>query len=265
MATRFYLPSGGVVPGVTPAYSSFWTGFATDVRRELMDTTKAQNTALTESHGQGIMSFPLYGGPDSGLLMRQYISNPLNPQTVSGSITAVVIGHLLGGTNIPYTFNLVGRVMSSDGLTTRGTFAASRSPTPGWWVRDAAQATRLLNWTLTSVTAQADDILVLEIGQIHQEDNSSAGGNGYMIFGDDAGTADYAFTDGLTTVLDPWVEFSADLDIQTPASGPSEDVYPDADIQTGAWLTAAGGTTNLYQQVDEPTTPSDADYVKFTQ
>src|SRR5688572_11796471 len=42
----------------------------------------------------------------------------------------------------------------------------------------------------------------------------------------------------------------------------AEEQKPLSDVAINSWTTDTGGTTNLYQAIDEPTTPSDTDYTQ---
>lgn len=65
------------------------------------------------------------------------------------------------------------------------------------------------------------------------------------------------------TLGDAEYAFSALIELasEAPAAVPQH-LVPDADQSAGTWTTDSGGTTNLYQTIDEQPTASDADYIQ---
>lgn len=199
MATRFYLPSSGAA-SISPAFSTWTTTVGAD--RINMYTTKT-NTAITAKART-------YGGASGDhALLRQYISPPIAAQTISG--TAAGVGAVQESNTLAnvFTYWLL-RVFSGDGLTLRGSTTGSADGTewPGTW------ASRYHSYSLTSVTAQGGDVLVLEVG--FRKDSSTS----YTMefeFGDND-PDDHPASDGDTAVKNPWFEMSMDVVFQGTTS-----------------------------------------------
>lgn len=214
-ATRFYLPMDGTLPSMSPAVGSQWNVTPTGFKREICATTKAQNTAITAETSTN------YGETSAtavNVIHRQYVSATALPaQTITGTFSAVMKGGEDASTN-DAALQVVVRVVSSDGLTERGVLYAGQSAALNATVGALGQEwatssqTRIIpaGTALSSVTVQTGDLLVIEVGQRHYNTLTTAA-TGWLTLGDATATADYALTAGLTTTLNPWVEFTADL------------------------------------------------------
>lgn len=55
------------------------------------------------------------------------------------------------------------------------------------------------------------------------------------------------------------------FDLAPTTSVTTTKYYPGSDIAAGTWTKSTGGGTSLYTMIDEPTTPSDTDYIQSAQ
>lgn len=199
MATRFYL-SLSVSPPVSPAFDANWeqTGQATRgvLRRKSMLSVLE---ALTDS---AAITVPITTTQD--ILNRQFVSDLIPPQLISGTVSIVVRGLESATTaNVHNAYSL--RVINDDG-TVRGTLASFFSTATEY---TASAQTRIINAVaVTALATLPGDRLVLEYGG--HAAAPTAGTTYTQRFGDNA-ASDFALTSGLTTDLNPWIELSQDI------------------------------------------------------
>jgi hypothetical protein len=217
MVTRLYLPNQtGPDPSISPAFSATWGGVANAIRG-IPNTAKEQNTTLASNNSA------LYVETSASainVLHQQFVSVPLNAQVISGTYSAVVRGGSDASTALA-SLQAVLKVVSNDGATVRGTLYAGHSAaansTAGALGQNWATATQTriipAGTALTTVTAQAGDRLVIELGHRFTNTTTTSQG-GWMVFGDTTAVGDFALTAGLTTSLNPWLELSGDISFQ---------------------------------------------------
>ena len=199
MATRLYYVAG-TAPSVLPAFLTGWTDTTQAVRR-LMSLAK---DATVETR-----SGTLTGLTNANALAAQLQSPPLlGAQTITGTYEIVSRGRELDlADNINKRWRSL-RVMSGDGVTTRGTIIATTA---------SASTTELLA-TVTgqqhvtagavgTVNALDGDIIVLEIG--YGESSTGTTPQWEVILGG-TGT-DHLNANGDTTGTVAWMEFSQNL------------------------------------------------------
>jgi len=201
MPTRFYLPSS-LSTTITPAYSSEWERTA-DADRRGMVTFRVNSALTTKTSYENVTTAPY------DFLTRQYISEPLEAQTISGYVKGQIRCYE-DNAAMDYCAAIIIKIVSSDGGTVRGTllsyFPASLS---------SEYATSLTNRyfppnvAITSVNAQAGDRIVVEIGT-RSFNVVSSGYNAYHRFGD-AAAADLPEDESTTSDYNPWIEFSANI------------------------------------------------------
>ncbi|HTY13066.1 MAG TPA: hypothetical protein VMD02_02635 [Candidatus Omnitrophota bacterium] len=190
--TRFYLTSTGTPP-ISPAYSASWVDTASASR--LICVTVKTNSPMANATN-------LYTGTGRGL-DRQFISSPLSKQTISGSVS----GEVLSSSSKTTVSEVIIRVCSSDGTTIRGTLLSTASSTNNFPASLTSRYTPKV-LTLTAVSAEAGDRLLIEIGF-----NKTGTGNNTVTqrFGDNGGT-DIPYNETATdTTQNPWVQFSQTL------------------------------------------------------
>ena len=201
-ATRFYLPSTGAA-AVSPAFtlSGFsWTD-TTQADRIAAVTTKI-NSAITDKICNGT------GGVGIDQLFRQYVSAPIQAQTISGTVKGQIRA-LQEVTSNDARAQIVIYVVSNDGSALRGVLyggdtgaLSSEFVTTGRanrkFPRGGAQA-------VSSVVCSANDRIVMEIGARR---SGSSATQVYLVFGD---TGTDLPEDETTTSGCAWIEFSADI------------------------------------------------------
>lgn len=199
MATRFYLQNTGAAT-VSPSFSAGWeqTGEADRVKLE-----NKLNTSIISTLTDNSLVIPITTTQD--ILNRQYVSDPLPSQTITGTFS-LVVRCSENGLNANATLAVVAYVVSNDGGVSRGTlFSVFGTDTEF----PTTAATRIVNaQTVSSIAAQAGDRIVVEIGLTATTPLSLEGG--VQRFGTSA-ASDFALTSGLTTDLNPWCEFSQNL------------------------------------------------------
>lgn len=219
MATRFYLPAftGGTAPPVSPGYGSIWDETTSGGQRFVTATTKAATALENRQIGETSASATY------DVLFHQYVSAPLEAQTISGSLSGVVRA-IQSAAAADDSLQVMVRVVSEDGATERavlyGGHAAALNTTAdalGQEIAVTTAATRVIpsGTAITSYTCVAGDRLVIEVGY-RSHDTSTTARNSILRFGDPTATGDFALTAGLTTDLCPWMEMSANLTFVPP-------------------------------------------------
>lgn len=205
MATRLYYVAN-TAPPISPAFDAGWNSTTGAVRRMAAVTQDAATEQSTVNIGAT--------GP-SYTCQVQLVSPPLTAQTITGAVTVISRGREnTANANVNKRARSV-RVVSGDGLTVRGTLNAwaATTSTTELSANTLQGQQHALNASLTSVTCQDGDRLVIEIG--YGVGTSGTSPQGLMEWGGtgtDHGTGNSDVTGSV-----PWVEFSADLTFQ--ASG----------------------------------------------
>lgn len=211
MATRFYLGTGDVAPdggAIAPTFDASWEQTTSAVRARMVPFKRNSafaNLAIAETSTSGTFDF----------LFRQYISDPLNAVTVTGTVKGV-IRCLESATDADFRAQMLIKVMSRDGSTTTGTLLSHDAS----GLTSEFDATTLTNrkfplaWAgagtaLGSVAAAQGDRLVIEIG-IRSHNVTASSRTGTLRFGE-ASASDLAEDETSTTDNNPWIEFSQTL------------------------------------------------------
>ena len=194
MATRFYLPSTGAA-AVSPAYGGW--GKTSSGDRLAMVQTKISSAMANKS-----------AGSSSGThLVRQYVSEPLPAQTISGTVSCYARCLEDNSTDTIVTRLLI-RVCSNDGTSYTGTLLSLGGYGPGTDFDNSLKNRIFADGdSLSSLAINANDRLVIEMGY---NSNIGALDIGRINFGDNSGT-DLGENETETTANNPWIEFSADL------------------------------------------------------
>jgi hypothetical protein len=199
MATRYYLPISGAA-AVNPAIASDWTTDSRVTGAAIALASAKTNTALTDVAG-------IDTNPEC---LAQYVSAPIGALNFNGTTVSFVARGLRQGAGGP-TGKVMIRLRHADGTFT--TLLAITSLDAAWPA--TTKTTHILNAVaLANVTSQNNDRIVVEIGN-----GTAVTSPGTINFGDPSATADYALTAGLTTALDPWIEFSATILAATKTGG----------------------------------------------
>ena len=194
MATRFYLPSTGA-PDVNPPYGA-WDNTANAVRRKMVLTRI--NSA------NSFVSSPL--STSGNILLWQFTSAPIAAQTISGTVKIQArAGEGHNSLNAYDRVRLV--VVSNDGGTLRGTLLALAAyKNTEFNVGGDINKTFADGDALTSVVAQANDRIVLELGC----NQASYAAIAHIVCGDDSAT-DLPENETETSTYNPWLEFSMNI------------------------------------------------------
>lgn len=203
MATRFHFQDT-TVPSISPAFDASWEQTGGADRRVLV--RKGTQTVLTALANQAAQTVPIT--TTQQILSRQYLTEPLPSRVrIEGTFSIILRGLENASTNNAYLAYVL-RLLSSDGSIVRGTLASQMSTTGATeWLSTAA--TRIFSAVaITAITAEQGDRICLEIGG-HAQAPAAAGSYTHR-YGNNAAT-DFALTSALTTDLNPWCEFSANL------------------------------------------------------
>jgi hypothetical protein len=214
MPTRFYLPS----IGGTTVYNytvSAWTESG-GVSRRLMQTS-AQAAGEVSAYISSTVTKTTATNPNDDLGF-QFISNPLTAQTISNTgFISGVIQAIQSTAATDARAQLIAKVMSNDGVTTRGTLVSFNTSALSNEFDSTTLTNRLfpVGWSgsgapiASSVTSQNGDRLVIEIGA--RVFNATTGTTYSLRFGYDPSTSDLLANEVDTASGNPWIEFSQDL------------------------------------------------------
>jgi hypothetical protein len=163
MSVRFY-PARVAAAAISPAYAAAWGDTANAVRRKMTFTKP------NEAVGDISVSTTVVNGTPKNVLMVQYVSDPLQAQTLSGAMEAALAVRE-SNTNLNAETHIVVRLVSNDGTTVRGTLYTSATPgaaTGNEWTSGTYPTVKRFpaagNATFTSLGALDGDRLVVEVG-----------------------------------------------------------------------------------------------------
>lgn len=198
MSVRGYLNRTGTV-GVTEApFDAYWSsGFSYPASSAV--TKPHQTAAGTET----LTSQSASTSATANIPWLRHVSNPLPAGPVEGTFRMVV----LGSHQVANSARLAAVVTLWNGDLTvkRGQLGVFTSA--GYF--PTTQASQTIDGTLTPVTAQAGDRILIATGQeIVRTDGSTSRAGTLRIGNPTAATADLTFGNGATTDLRPWWEFS---------------------------------------------------------
>jgi hypothetical protein len=202
MASRLYL-STTATPDVSPGFDGGWTSSASGVRYQCSPTNGASAMATS-----GLVSVTSGAGNHS--LCVQFVSPPLAAQTLSGTVSAIMMeneGAANDNINRPY---MSIRVVQSDGTTIRGTILALGIQTGAYTteITTTAATTTFANAaSLSSLAVSEGDRLVIEMGYGLSATGTTP--NFQLRWGESAGSDGTIGTNGSTTDINGFVEFSA--------------------------------------------------------
>ena len=206
MATRFYFPRSGTA-GISPNVDAGWEITAV-TRRPLV--YKGRLSLIEALANETAVTVPITTTQD--IVGFQFVSEPLRAQIISGTFGLVIRTFENANTN-NVTLAVVVRAISQD-LAIRGTLVSNFNVDASEFNLTASAATRIANAVaVTQTTVQDGDRIVVEVGG--HAAAPSAAGSYTMRFGTNA-ASDFALTSGLTTDLNPWCEFSANIFADLP-------------------------------------------------
>jgi hypothetical protein len=195
LATRFYLPSSGSVP-ITPTVAAAFDNSASTFFRAPLAREKTNTAFRNDSQNVADSQEDVYA---------QFISPALKGQELTAN-SDVAWSIRVSAQSGDGTYEVVIRVIASDGTTVRGTFYSAENIGSAWPATGNEASRYVAVTTGTSgITVVRGDYLVFEVGMYNTF--SGAATTGLMRFGD-AGAADLDAANGDTTAGDnPWIEF----------------------------------------------------------
>lgn len=218
MSTRFYLPSSGsltVAPTIDPMWNHFWGFNRVRMSTTLTDTAFAEkSTAEPAGHVDGCRN----------VLIRQYVSDPLIAQSISGTFKSFIQCYTLSNCNFPFSQVVVRLVDRAGRLNLGNLYLGDPELIPGrvtsqdTW-KTGSNATKSfprsqrLPAPVTPRTIAAGSRIVVEFGYrtLHTTATDKAG---VMYFGDSGlQDLDDVQQDGLLN-HNPWIEFSTTLSFE---------------------------------------------------
>ena len=229
MATTFHFPSSSEEPSISPDPDSAWEV-----------TASMQRLKLVVAASDSLMTTVPYLDLDEtsqDILFRQYISDPINAQTLTAS-TLIFVMRSYEDNSLNNLRNTMGiRVLSGDGTVVRGTLLAV--------TRDNFECTvttltnKALTGTSTEVVAEAGDVIVVEIGLAGDPGVGGTHGGGISI-GDDA-ASDCSEDNTGTDPNNPFLRFdSLDITFQTGGEEPPPAAASPVNPRTSLALTGVG-------------------------
>jgi len=214
MATRFYLPNTGAAEA-SPAFTVASWQKTSDADRIKTDVVKIASVMTTRTGAQ------LAGAPNF-ILLRQYVSEPLAPQTITGNLTGQIRA-LQSASPLNATIAILVKVCSNNGASITGTLLPIAAPdtatTPPKMESTVLTNRILLNTSevtpipLSSLAVNDGDRLVFELGYRDDDNSGNTARTGSLSFGDDSVT-DLAVEDTTIAANNPWIEFDTNLAFQ---------------------------------------------------
>ena len=194
--TRFYLPNTGEA-AVLPAYTSGWnTTYASRIK---LVTSKISSAFVTQDIQPGTGTTGYY-------LVRQYISDPLKAQTISGSIRGQIRCRATAGANAASN-RLYAKIMSNDGTVQRGNLTNGAAYGASYFLNQLTDKSICQETAMLTVTAQEGDRLVIEIGLYKADAGNMRLGQEYG----DPVASDLPISETDTNQYCPWVELSGQI------------------------------------------------------
>ncbi len=222
MGTRLYFDATAA-PAITPGFDAGWSDTSEAVRRRLRDFAHRYHDTTAAT---GSQIGPWSGTAGTKALDRQYLSDPLVAQTISGTIKGQVLPfEIATADNVDDVFTTI-KVVSNDGSTVRATlvaFGAYGTRSEFTTLTTGRNTSFLVAQALSSYTCIDGDRLLIEIGY----SNSTAGttpeaaakwGRGTQ------GSSD-ALEANTGTSGNPWIEFSGAVLFQRTRFYFSQDAY----------------------------------------
>mgnify|MGYP001058947349 CR=1 FL=1 len=205
MPTRFYYPGSAIpAPPATPAYSSAWEKTSDAARRYLsVSKLNTVSAAYTEVY-ENVSSAPY------DVLIRQYISDRLAAQTISGTVKGQARWYESNAA-ADFCVALVIKVVSGDGSTVRGTLLEYfPSSLASEFATTATNRYTPPETALNPVQAQEGDRIVIEIGL--RSFNTVTTTYYGRFYTNDTSSIDLPEDETTTSDYASWIEFSADID-----------------------------------------------------
>jgi len=239
MATRLYLPSSGTAPIVDLALAGAWNTTGDLIRLPMYPTPSG--TALTTR------TLTWANTSSAAWVWWQFQSPPIaKPVTLTGQ-SQFVIGKCAETTTNGDTVLMFQDWLSSSTGDNKGLLYSMYVGGTEYALMASAGTRYRGPMTTNRLSAVAGDRIILEVGVYG---TTPAVENIQMRIGDPVGTADFAFTEDLTTDLLPFLEISTDIDfgevyydfsyISSTSGGTTANVLPVQSASSVALTVAAG-------------------------
>ena len=214
MPTRFYLPSTGAAD-VSPVFTfqASW-GQTTNADRLRCVTTRI-NSAMTNKTEPTALT-----AANSRILLRQYISDPIDAQTITaGTVKGTVrVLESAANDNVDQVICKI-CVISNDGSTLRGTILNLGSYGPTAEFNTTLRAKRIADGDATTqVIASANDRILIELGYANSTIGASISAT--LNFGDNSAT-DLGDNETDTAANNPFIELSNTITFAPPTGHPT--------------------------------------------
>jgi hypothetical protein len=211
VATRFVLTDDSTAPAVSPTISGTDWAHINTVRRKLVigaDSSTLVSTAYTPDAADHLVAGNAHH--------RQYISDPLGPQTISSASTVQAQLQTLETDALDNLFLTLKVYTVDSGGTFKSALLAvvGKGTEPTTALRNTSFAATALNGSGGNVTVAEGDRIVVEIGLGGTPTATSGvqGHNGTIRWGCNASSGDLPVDETqAATTYRPWVEFSANL------------------------------------------------------
>jgi hypothetical protein len=241
MSTRCYFPETEAAAVSPTIEGADWEHINT-LRRRLLFTTPDGSTLTTTAYTPDAADHLVNGDAHH----RQYVSDPLSAQNISGTVKAQFqCLEANAGNNLFLTLKIF--VVSQDGTTIKETLLAITRDT----TNELATALTNRNFPSTAISAadlEAGDRIVVEVGLggTPTAAGGTQGHNGSLRWGCNASGGDLAENDTETgTTFRGWLEFSDDIVVPTvvEADGAAAGSATPASVAAAIWagVTAAAG------------------------
>lgn len=207
MASRFYFPAS-TSADVSPAFDAGWSNTSQGVRRRLV-LQKG-----TSSIADGTTS-NLPGAANRQRLDRQYVSDPIAAQTITGTLKMqLLVRESNADDNVDQLFLSV-RVVSNDGSSFRGTLLSLGNYGPTTEYQTSQRNKKGADGdSLASVSAQDGDRIVVEIG--HNNSTAGTSPSATARYGENA--TDLPEDETTTSDGAGWIEFSNEILLKNPGT-----------------------------------------------
>jgi len=266
MATRIYPTTG--TPGITPTASTGWEATSDMVRYAATITAASFSDASVPATSGS-------GNANEDTVCFQLVYGPLSAQTITGNIKGQISARESNAA-ADARVQVIVRTIASDGTTVRGTnLAMSTAGLSHEFFVDAGTRRNITlplggSTALTSVSAQAGDYVVVEVGFRNHGTNTGEVRERWTFGGAESTDAPEDETTTTTSVHRGWVEFSNTLTPLTAApataaagtgaaSNANLTIKPTAGVASGTG--AANNATVSYVPPPRSVTINGSDYI----
>ena len=203
MATRFY-HNPTAIPTITPAFDAGWEQSGVAVRRCLFTVAPKSGAPAVEVADTETSLSAVFD-----VLLAQYISEPLEAQTIAGNVSGQILGYEsdIAADLLPAVLI---RVFDSTGTTATGTLLAQTNGTE-FVLTTPTNRSVPASVALTSTPVNKDDVIVVEYGFRATNAVATAYTGTLRFMSGDLTPTDLPVNESATTDNNSWMEFSQTL------------------------------------------------------